>query len=234
MRREDWGDVLGDAYNALRIEVENSSANWSGRRESNPYYQLGNLIFRSFISNTYKIAQKKCTCMPCIPCMHCLICVSLGDVWGTVFLDTLLFTTAVSTLTFRPARSRPILFVCDDKILLAKIPLAYQESERRRVKRVKLFLLCAIIEKDLSSLLAQTASANIPRVSTTPKPDAKAASRLRKQIVLRLQTSQIASVDQDSRYVVHGERPTFVSNSSKRGSERKGSNMGSTFTVSRV
>ena len=36
---------------------------WNGRRESNPYYQLGNLNFRSFILNTYKIAQKKCTCM---------------------------------------------------------------------------------------------------------------------------------------------------------------------------
>src|SRR5260370_16076897 len=46
--------------------------------------QLGNLDFRSFIFNTYKIAQKTCTCMHCIPCMHCLICVSLGDVWGTV------------------------------------------------------------------------------------------------------------------------------------------------------
>jgi hypothetical protein len=47
-------------------------------------FQLGNLNFRSFIFNTYKTAQKKCTCMRCILCMHCLICVSLRDVCGTV------------------------------------------------------------------------------------------------------------------------------------------------------
>jgi hypothetical protein len=47
--------------------------------------QLGNLNFRSFIFNTYRIAKEKCTCMRCMPCMHCLICVSLGDVWGTVW-----------------------------------------------------------------------------------------------------------------------------------------------------
>src|SRR5229473_1481303 len=53
---------------------------WSGRRESNPYYQLGKVNTALFIFNTYKTAQEKYARMRCIPCMHCLICVSLRDV----------------------------------------------------------------------------------------------------------------------------------------------------------
>ncbi len=74
-----WG-VYGTFHSRLKTEITNHSANWSGRRESNPYYQLGNLNFRSFIFNTYKTAQEKSTCMRCIQCMQCLICVSLRDV----------------------------------------------------------------------------------------------------------------------------------------------------------
>src|SRR5437773_11819083 len=58
--------------------------NGAGDGDRTRNIQLGNQNFRSFIFNTYKIAEKKCSCMRCIPCMHCLICVSPGDVWGTV------------------------------------------------------------------------------------------------------------------------------------------------------
>lgn len=54
--------------------------NWSGRRESNPHYQLGNFIFCLSIFNTYKITQQKCPCMRCISCMPCPIRVSMRDV----------------------------------------------------------------------------------------------------------------------------------------------------------
>ena len=67
--------------------------NGAGDEARTRNFQLGNLNFRSFIFNTYKIAQKKCVCMRCIPCMRCLICVSLGDVWGTVLrYDSVLFS----------------------------------------------------------------------------------------------------------------------------------------------
>jgi hypothetical protein len=71
----------------VKIAIKNSLGKWSGRRESNPHHQLGKLNFRSFIFNTYKIVQKKCTCMQRIPCMHCLICVLLGDVLRDGFLS---------------------------------------------------------------------------------------------------------------------------------------------------
>src|SRR6266404_3734899 len=65
----------------LNLRIAEQFGAGDGDRTRN--IQLGNLNFRSFIFNTYKIAQEKCTCMHCIPCMLCLICVSLGDVWGT-------------------------------------------------------------------------------------------------------------------------------------------------------
>ena len=55
--------------------------------------------------------------MRCIPCMQCLICVSLGDVWGTVRLMTL-----VAFVSFERSPARKI------KCLLRLIDLreAYQ------------------------------------------------------------------------------------------------------------
>jgi hypothetical protein len=106
------GGRLGDVYNVSvefkKLGLRITEEDWSGRLESNPYYQLGNLNFRSFIFNTYKIAQKKCTCMHCIPCMPCLICVSLGDVWGTVFSTVLLLCKV---------RIEPRRFSVDDEFI---------------------------------------------------------------------------------------------------------------------
>src|SRR5215471_11587285 len=64
-------------------------------------FQLGKLKFRSFIFNTYKIAQEKCACMRCIPCMHCLICVSLRDVCGTVCRSTMALLPSRGSLSQR-------------------------------------------------------------------------------------------------------------------------------------
>ncbi|SRR6266536_82990 len=81
------GMVWFSSLSAIRIcdFVEENGAGDEARTRN---FQLGNLNFRSFIFNTYKIAQNKCTCMHCIPCIECLICVSLGDVWGTVCYQT--------------------------------------------------------------------------------------------------------------------------------------------------
>ena len=57
-QREFCGTVL-TFLKLLKIDSENYSRKWSGRRESNPYYQLGNLDLRSFVFNGYKIALEK-------------------------------------------------------------------------------------------------------------------------------------------------------------------------------
>ena len=57
------------ATNSLSSKMGNGGSYPTGkRRESNPYYQLGNLNYHPFIF------------------MKCLTRVSMGDVWGTVFL----------------------------------------------------------------------------------------------------------------------------------------------------
>src|SRR6266851_3642286 len=76
--------------------------NWSGRRESNPYYQLGKVNTALFIFNTYKTAQEKYACMLRIPCMQCLICVSLRDVLRDVSC-----TNFTSLEAAKPRSSRP-------------------------------------------------------------------------------------------------------------------------------
>ena len=83
----------------LELSLRNHSGKWSGRRESNPYYQLGKVNTAPFIFNTYKNVQEKYACMHCIPCMRCLICVLPGDVLGDVFYHALLFATEDLRLT---------------------------------------------------------------------------------------------------------------------------------------
>src|SRR5229473_6480862 len=80
LRRENLRDRSDVFLTLLKIESENYFRKWSGRRESNPYYQLGKVNTALFIFNTYKTAHEKYACMHCIPCIHCLICVSLRDV----------------------------------------------------------------------------------------------------------------------------------------------------------
>jgi hypothetical protein len=64
----------------MKMPVEMNSLLWIHKASARAHDNLENLNLRSFIFNTYKIAQQTCACMRCIPCMPCLICVSLRDV----------------------------------------------------------------------------------------------------------------------------------------------------------
>jgi len=50
--------VVPRALKAGMVPPAVLSKHWSGRRESNPHHPLGKLTFRSFICNTYKIANR--------------------------------------------------------------------------------------------------------------------------------------------------------------------------------
>ena len=95
------GDVLGDGR-IFRLVRRSDFAillrtNGAGDEARTRNFQLGKLNFRSFIFNTYKIAQKKYTCMRCIPCMRCLICVSLRDVLRDDFLPRMPQQTGIES-----------------------------------------------------------------------------------------------------------------------------------------
>ena len=56
---------------------------WSGRRGSNPYFQLGKLPVRALFTTTYKIAKQNAPCIPCSPCQSSRSCILWWDIGGT-------------------------------------------------------------------------------------------------------------------------------------------------------
>ena len=67
---------VSDSRNLLGFADPPLIVSGAGDEARTRNFQLGKLNFRSFIFNTYKIAQRNCACM------RCLICVSLGEFSG--------------------------------------------------------------------------------------------------------------------------------------------------------